>query len=107
MRREATTQQEVKTQHEGMEAADAAVNEEARRQGARYNDEARRDATTGQLEDDSRTTRDETQRNDVARRRDGTGRDKTGRDNKGQRDDATTNQMNKRTNKQTNKAGAT
>ena len=76
-------------------------------QGARYIDEARRDVTT-QRRNDATTRRlddDEMQnnkrRNDVARRRDG-----TGRDNKGQRDNATANQMNKRTDEHTNKAGA-
>ena len=63
----------------------------------------RKDATTQRLDDDKTrgTTRDVTQRNDVVWQLDG-----TGSNDKGQRDNATTNQMNKRMDKQTNKGGA-
>jgi uncharacterized membrane protein YcjF (UPF0283 family) len=58
------------------------------RQGTRYNDEARRDATT-------RGRRDKTQRNEMTRRQ-----DRTGRDDKGREMTPTTNQMDKQTDEQ-------
>jgi hypothetical protein len=68
-------------------------------------DEARRDATTRQLDNDKTRgmMRDEMQRNDraMAMQQDGTHNDK------GQRDNTTTNQTNNQMDEQTNKAGAT
>ena len=72
--------------------------------GARYNNEARRDATTRILDDDEM----DDERRDVAQRRGAaTRRDGMRCNSKGQRDDATTNQRNKQTDEQTNKVGAT
>ena len=79
-------------------------------QVARYNDEARQnammqrcdDSTTQQLNDDERDDERQDAANDMAWRCNG-----KGCDDKGQRDDATTNKMNKQMDKRTNKAGAT
>ncbi len=86
-------------------------------QGARYNDKAIRDATTQQRDD--LTTR---QGNDAMTGQQGDEREderritaqqrvwkcnRTGSNDKGQRDNATTNQTNKQTDEQTNKAGVT
>ena len=102
-----------RTSHDDkMQCNNATIKQSGRdemRQGAGYNNEARQDATT-QRRNNTTTqrldnnemrgmTRDVTQRKDVAWQH-----DRTGSNDKGQRDNATTNQTNKRTDKQTNKA---
>ena len=75
------------------------------RQGAGYNDEARRDAMT-RRHDNSTTTRREGRETRHSKRR-GMAMRQDGHDDKGQRDDATTNQKSKQTDERTKKAGAT